>query len=219
MKIGVLGTGVVGETIASALIRKGHDVMMGSRTTNNAKAQAWADAQGNSARIGSFNDTARFGELLFNCLRAEHVVPVFKAIDTTAVQGKICIDVSNPLDFSQGPTPQVLDEYKNISLAEKLQETLPSAHIVKALNTVNYKLMVDARKVADGSHNLFICGNSTHAKEQVKHFLANNFYWQPEGLLDLGDIKAAHAIEAIVPFWVLVYRSSGTPLFNFKIVQ
>jgi predicted dinucleotide-binding enzyme len=84
---------------------------------------------------------------------------------------------------------------------------------------MNYKLMVDARLVNNGSHNLFICGNDLNAKNQVKHLLVDNFHWKPESLVDLGDIKSARCTEAIVPFWVLVWQSLGTPLFNFKVVQ
>ncbi|HYK54937.1 MAG TPA: hypothetical protein VEV15_00535 [Flavisolibacter sp.] len=79
--------------------------------------------------------------------------------------------------------------------------------------------MVDAREVNKGDHHLFICGNDTDAKNKVKHFLVDNFHWKADHLIDLGGIESARAIEAIVPFWVLVYRSLGTPLFNFKIVQ
>jgi 8-hydroxy-5-deazaflavin:NADPH oxidoreductase len=80
-------------------------------------------------------------------------------------------------------------------------------------------LLVVARVVNHGDHHLFVCGNNTDAKNKVKHFLVDNFHWKPDHLIDLGPIESARAIEAIVPFWVLVYQSLGTPLFNFKIVS
>lgn len=219
MKIGILGTGTVGEAIASALVNRGHTVMMGSRSATNDKIQAWVKKAGKGALGGTFNEAAGFGELLFICLNGEHAAAVAEQLHTENVAGKIIIDITNPLDFSQGTPPRILDQYAVISLGETLQQILPQAHVVKTLNTVNYKLMVDAREVNGGSHDLFICGNDANAKNQAKHFLVDNFYWKPEGLIDLGDIKSARTMEAIVPFWVLVYRSIGTPLFNFKIVH
>lgn len=79
--------------------------------------------------------------------------------------------------------------------------------------------MVDARKVNNGDHHLFICGNDTNAKNKAKHFLVDAFHWRADRLIDLGGIEAARTMEAVVPFWLLVYRSQETPLFNFKIVQ
>jgi predicted dinucleotide-binding enzyme len=219
MKIGILGTGTVGTTIASALVNKGHSVMLGSRTRGSEKGRAWVDEMGEGASEGSFPDAAIYGEMVFICLNGEHAIAALQTLDPTSVQQKILIDITNPLDFSQGMPPQILEAYRSISLAEKIQETLPHSFIIKTLNTVNYKLMVDAREVAGGDHSLFICGNNGEAKEQVKDLLIQNFHWLPESFVDLGTIAAARTMEAIVPFWVLVYRSIGTPLFNFKIVS
>lgn len=220
MRIGVLGTGTVGEAIATALIKKGHAVQMGSRTANNEKAVAWAERCGEQASHGSFNDAAAFGEMSFICLNGAHALDAVSSINRKKLEGKIVIDITNPLDFSKGMPPQILEGLGNSnSLGEEIQKALPDAYVVKTLNTVNYKLMVDAREVNKGDHHLFICGNDVEAKNKVKHFLVDNFHWKPGHLVDLGGIEAARAIEAIVPFWVLVYRSIGTPLFNFKIVH
>jgi len=91
--------------------------------------------------------------------------------------------------------------------------------VVKTLNTVNYKLMVDATIVNNGDHHLFVCGNNSDAKNKVKHFLVDNFHWKPHHFVDVGDIKSARTVEAIVPFWVTVMQALQTPLFNFKIVH
>jgi predicted dinucleotide-binding enzyme len=220
MKIGVLGTGVVGEAIASALIGKGHHVLMGSRTAGNEKAKAWKKKGGNKASEGTFRDAALYGDLFFICLNGEHALDAVKTVNTEDVAGKIVMDVTNPLDFTQGMPPGILENFRgNTSLSEEIQKAIPAAYVIKTLNTVNYNLMVDARKVAGGEHDLFICGNDVEAKNKAKHFLVDNFHWKAARLIDLGGIQSARAIEAIVPFWVLVYRSIGTPLFNFKIVQ
>jgi predicted dinucleotide-binding enzyme len=129
------------------------------------------------------------------------------------------VDVTNPLDFQPGRLPQILEAYRSVSLGEQIQNALPGSRVVKALNTLNYKLMVDARLINGGDHNVFICGNDPVAKESVRALLSNNFHWQPGNVIDLGTIEAAHGMEAIVPFWVLVMKSYHTPVFNFKVVH
>ena len=220
MKIGVLGTGVVGEAIASALTGKEHMVMIGSRTADNEKGTAWVKKAGNYASQGTFSDTANFGDLLFVCLNGEHALSVVKGLDEGGTRNKIIVDVTNPLDFTKGMPPRLLEGFSNgNSMGEEIQRALPNAYVVKTLNTVNYKLMVDARIVNKGDHNLFICGNDADAKNKVKHFLVDNFHWKPNHLTDLGGIEASRCVEAIVPFWVSVWQSLGTPLFNFQVVH
>jgi predicted dinucleotide-binding enzyme len=220
MNIGVLGTGTVGEAIATALTKRGHNVKMGSRTANNEKAIAWVEKLNGHASQGNFDDAAAFGEMIFICLNGSHALDAIRSIEKENLDGKIVIDITNPLDFSKGMPPQILEGLGNSnSLGEEIQKALPDSYVVKTLNTVNYKLMIDAREVNKGDHHLFVCGNNADAKNRVKHFLVDNFHWKADHLIDLGNIEAARAVEAIVPFWVLVYRSIGTPLFNFKIVS
>ena len=219
MNIGVLGTGAVGEAIASALIENKHQVKMGSRTASNEKAVTWAKKAGKNASEGTFDDAAFFGDLLFLCLNGAYALDAVKSIQLNHVKDKIVVDLTNPLDFSHGMPPTILDEYSIVSLGEKIQKELSTAHVVKTLNTVNYKLMVDASIVNDGDHHLFVCGNNPDAKNKVKHFLVDNFNWKPHHFVDVGDIKSARTVEAIVPFWVTVMQALQTPLFNFKIVH
>jgi hypothetical protein len=219
MNIGVLGTGTVGEAIATALTEKGHNVRMGSRTADNEKATAWVEKSNEHATQGDFNDAAAFGDLVFLCLNGAYALDALRLVDKVNLDGKIIIDVTNPLDFTKGLPPQILQGLGNFdSLGEEIQKALPDSFVVKTLNTVNYKLMVDAREVNKGDHHLFVCGNNTEAKNKVKHFLVDNFHWKADHMIDLGGIESSRTVEAIVPFWVLVYRSLGTPLFNFKIV-
>ena len=219
MNIGVLGTGTVGEAIASALIEKKHHVKMGSRTASNEKASAWVKKAGKNASQGTFDDAASFGDLVFLCLNGEYALDAVKSIQLNHVKEKIVVDLTNPLDFSHGMPPTILDEYSIVSLGEKIQQELTTAYVVKTLNTVNYKLMVDATIVNNGDHHLFVCGNNSDAKNKVKHFLVDNFHWKPHHFVDVGDIKSARTVEAIVPFWVTVMQALQTPLFNFKIVH
>jgi predicted dinucleotide-binding enzyme len=219
MKIGILGTGAVGEAIGTALAKK-HHVIMGSRTAGNEKSTKWVKKAGKSASEGTFNDAATEADLIFICLNGEHALDAIESINKESVTNKILIDLTNPLDFSSGMPPELIRDLSgDTSLGEQIQNALPAAFVVKALNTVNYNLMVDATKVNKGDHNLFLCGNDLDAKNKVKHFLVDNFHWRPESLLDLGGIEAARSIEGIVPFWVLVWQALGTPLFNFKVVK
>lgn len=220
MNIGVLGTGVVGETIATALTEKGHNVRLGSRSSINEKAAAWVKRSNNHATQGDFNDAAGFGDLVFLCLNGAHALDALRLVNNDSLVDKIVVDVTNPLDFSQGMPPRILPGLGNeTSLGEQIQKALPRAHVVKALNTVTAKLMVDPRQVNKGDHNLFVCGNNADAKNKVMHFLVDNFGWRPENVLDLGGIQSARCTEAYVPFWATLMQAVGTPVFNIKLVK
>lgn len=220
MNIGVLGTGVVGETIATALTKKGHNVRMGSRTEANEKAAAWVKNANEHATQGDFTDAAGFGEIVFLCLNGEHALDALRMVHADSVQGKIVVDLTNPLDFTKGMPPQILDGFGNAtSLGEKVQAALPAAFLVKTLNTINCDVMVNPKKVAGGDHSLLICGNQQDAKNRVMHFLVDNFGWKADNFIDLGGIEKSRVMEAYVPLWVSMMQSLGTPLFNFKIVR
>ncbi|RYY63543.1 MAG: NADP oxidoreductase [Chitinophagaceae bacterium] len=219
MKIGVLGTGMVGETLATALIQQGHSVRMGSRSAGNDKATAWAAKHGADASEGSFADAADFGELLFVATHGGSTLHAIQMAGPDNFRNKIVIDVTNPLDFSHGMPPRILKEFQDVSLGEQLQHALPSAHIVKTLNTINSELMVDARHVHGGDHELFLCGDDLASKALVSKFLEQNFNWEAAHIRDLGGISLARTMEAIVPLWVVLYGHLGTGMFNYKIVH
>jgi predicted dinucleotide-binding enzyme len=219
MTIGILGTGVVGETIATALVKKRHEVMIGSRTAGSDKATAWVKKAGKRASHGSFDMAAQYGELLFICLNGEYALRALETIAPEHVNGKIVVDVTNPLDFTHGMPPRILEEYSGVSLGERIQQVLPNSYVVKTLNTVTASLMVDARQVARGSSTLFLSGNNPDAKNKVAHFLTDNFYWKGDYLIDLGDITSARVAEGLVPLWVQLWQALGTPMFNFRVVK
>jgi 8-hydroxy-5-deazaflavin:NADPH oxidoreductase len=220
MKIGILGTGMVGEMIGTALLEKGHEVMIGSRTASNEKAVQWAAKNDHNASYGIFKDAVQFGDIIFLCVNGSAVTDVLQMAGADHFKGKIVIDLTNPLDFSNGFPPSLLLQYSNIySLGEEVQKNLPTAKVVKALNTVTASLMINANLVNNGNHNLFICGNDKEAKNIVKHFLANNFNWKPELMIDMGDIKSARLTEGMIPFWVGVMQAEQSAVFNFMIVK
>ena len=220
MKIAVLGTGIVGETIATALIEKGHSVKMGSRSAKNEKAAAWVNKSKTNASQGDFNDAAAFGEIVFLCLNGAHALDAVRAVEASNVKDKVVIDLTNPLDFSKGMPPRLLEGLNNsTSLGEEIQKIIPAAQVVKTLNTVNCNVMVNPKLINNGDHSLFICGNDADAKNKVKNFLVDTFGWKTDNLLDLGGIVAARGAEAYVPFWVMMMQATGSPMFNIKVVK
>lgn len=218
MKIGILGTGVVGNTIGTALIAKGHEVKMGSRDAVNEKAAGWTKANGKNASQGIFEDAVVFGDIVFNCTKGEHSLEALTSAGEQNLAEKILIDVANPLDFSKG-MPPTLSLVNDTSLGETIQIAFPQTKVVKALNTLNCTLMVDANKLADGDHNLFICGNDETAKQKVKELLHENFNWKIENIIDLGDITNSRGTEQLLPIWIRLWSALGTTDFNFKIVR
>lgn len=216
MKIAVLGTGMVGNTIASKLVALGHEVKMGSRTAGNEKAVEWAKQAGKGASEGTFEDAAKFGELVFNCSNGAATLEVLRAAGAENLKGKVLIDIANPLDFSKGFPPS-LTVSNTDSLGEQVQRELPDVKVVKTLNTVNCFLMVDASKVNNGDHDMFVCGNDAGAKGQVIEILKGWFGWK--NVIDLGDISNARGTEMYLPLWVRLYGALKSADFNLKIVR
>jgi predicted dinucleotide-binding enzyme len=216
MKIGVLGTGMVGNTIGSKLIELGHEVKMGSRTSGNEKAIAWTASAGGKASEGTFADAAAFGELLFNCTSGMASLEVMKQAGESNLKNKILIDISNPLDFSKGMPPS-LSVCNTDSIGEQIQRSYPDLKVVKALNTLNCRLMVNPEALP-GEHEIFICANDEQAKGKAKKVL-NSFGWSDDRIHDLGDITGARSTEMILPIWVRLMGRMGTPQFNFHIVK
>ena len=218
MKIAVFGTGMVGDTIGSRLIELGHNVMMGSRTANNEKALAFVSKHKTHASAGTYTEAAKFGEVIFNCTKGDGSIEALKQAGE-AVNGKIIIDVSNPLDFSKGAPPSLIPSLSNTnSLGEEIQKTFPTSRVVKTLNTMWCGLMVNPNMIAGGSHTNFICGNDKEAKATVKSLL-KEFGWRDENILDLGDISNARGTESVLPIWLRVWGATQNGAFNLKVVS
>jgi hypothetical protein len=215
-KIAVLGTGSVGKTIGTRLVQLGYEVMMGSRTSNNEKAAEWVKSAGTLATQGTFADAAQFGELVFNCTKGEHSLDVLRIANIENLAGKILIDLSNPLDFSQGIPPFLIPSLANTnSLGEEIQKLLPQTHVVKTLNIVNCEVMVNAAKCG-GDATMFMAGNDNEAKKEVKTIL-EQFDWKD--VIDLGEIRHARSIEMMLPIWLSVSLASHNAFIGFKIVR
>ena len=217
MKIAVLGTGTVGDTIGSKLVELGHSVMMGSRTADNEKAKAFTSKHNGKVSAGTFADAAAFGEIIFNCTAGGGSLEALKLAGGANLKGKVIVDLANSLDFSKG-MPPTLSVVNTTSLAEEIQKSFPDAKVVKALNTMWCGLMVNPGMVNGGDHSTFICGNDEGAKAKVKD-LMKTFGWQEKNILDLGDLTAARGTEMYLPLWLRIYGATKNGAFNIKIVS
>lgn len=214
MKIGVFGSGGVAQAVGGKLVELGHAVVFSSRTPE--KLAGWLAAIGGGARAGSAAEAAAHGDLLINATQGGASLEVLAAAGAENLNGKILIDIANPLDFAQGFPPSLFVANTD-SLGEQIQRSFPEVKVVKTLNTVSAPLMVNPRQLADGDHTLFISGNDTEAKAQVTTWLREWFGWSQ--IFDLGDITTARGSEMLLALWVRLFAAQGTPIFNVKIVR
>jgi predicted dinucleotide-binding enzyme len=214
MRIGILGTGVVGQTIGSRLIQLGHDVMLGSRSATNEKAAKWVAENGERAHQGTFADTASFGEMVFNCTSGQVSLEALSAAGAANLDGKIIVDVSNPLDFSKG-FPPTLTVCNTDSIAEQIQSAFPNSKVVKTLNTMTAAVMVTPSLVP-GEHDIFVSGNDADAKQRVSDLL-RSFGWRT--IIDLGDVTSARGAEMILPLWLRLMGAFKSPIMNFHVAR
>jgi predicted dinucleotide-binding enzyme len=227
MKIAVLGTGMVGRAIAAKLVALGHDVVVGTRDVDATLARTEPDAMGNppyadwqkenaQVRLVPLAEAGAYGALIVNATSGQGSQAALEGAGAANLAGKVILDVANPLDFSQG-MPPTLSVANTDSLAEQLQAAFPDAHVVKALNTMNAYVMVDPARLS-GSHNVFLAGDDSAAKETVKELL-RAFGWTDEAIVDLGGIRAARGTEMYLPLWLSLYGALGTGDFNIGIVR
>lgn len=216
MNIGVLGSGMVGQGIAAALVAGGHQVTIGTRDAS--KLAEWHTGVNAQAVIGSFAEAAAAGEIVFNCTLGAGTLAALHMAGADKLNGKILIDISNPLDFSQGFPPSLFVSNTD-SLGEQIQRAFPAVKVVKTLNTLAVTLMVNPGLLNEGDHTIFLSGNDAAAKSTVKKHLMEWFGWREEGIIDLGDITTARGTEMLLPVWVRLYGAFGSPLFNFKVVK
>ncbi|MFO7539250.1 MAG: NADP oxidoreductase [Chloroflexota bacterium] len=202
--------------------------MFGTRDVAATLARTEPDGYGNppfsewkkqrpQVRLGTFQEAAAHGEILFNTTAGVASLSALNQAGAGNLRAKILIDIANPLDGSQG-FPPTLAVANTDSLAEQIQKAFPETKVVKTLNTMNAHLMVNPGLLPD-DHTVFISGNDAEAKKQVATFLTDWFGWQPQNILDLGDITTARGTEMLLPLWIRLYGALQTPMFNFKIVK
>lgn len=214
MRIGILGTGIVGQTLGRRLVQLGHQVTIGSRKATNEKAAKWVAEVGAGGSSGTFADAAANAELVLNCTGGSVSLDALRQAGAKNLAGKIVIDVSNPLDFSKG-FPPTLTVCNTDSVAEQIQREFPDVKVVKSLNTMNAGVMVNPELVP-GEHDVFVSGNDAGAKAEVADLL-RSFGWR--NVIDLGDITTARGAEMILPIWLRLMGTLNTPQFNFHIAH
>ena len=196
MKVGVFGSGDVAKVLGAGFLKHGHEVVMGTRTT--AKLAEW-QKQNPKGKVGSFADAAKFGELVVLAVKGNAAAEVLLAAGTKNLDGKPIIDATNPIADAP-PTNGVLKFFTHLdeSLMERLQQEFPTAHFVKAFNSVGSVLMVNPQFKA-GKPTMFICGNDESAKRIVNGVL-EQFGWETT---DMGKVEAARAIEPLCMLWCI----------------
>ncbi len=227
MRIGVLGTGAVGRTLGAAIARHGDEVAIGTRDVNTLLARSEPGQMGeppfaqwhqDHTEVGltTFADAAGRAELVILATAGTVAIDALSAAGNENLAGKVLIDVTNPLDFSQGFPPSLFVGNTD-SLGERIQAAFPDVRVVKTLNTVTAALMVDPAAVDGGNHTMFLCGNDPDAKTEVARLLGSWFGWRD--VLDLGDIIGARAAEAYLTLWVRMMATLDTAMFNVKVVR
>ncbi|MBI4897550.1 MAG: NAD(P)-binding domain-containing protein [Actinobacteria bacterium] len=214
MKIGILGTGTVGRTLAARIAELGHEVTIGARRADSESLRPFEEMTG--VLTGSFADAAAGADLVIN---ATNGMASLEALATVgeALDGKTLLDLANELDASQGMPPRPLASADN-SLAQKIQQAHPSVSVVKSLNTMNCDVMVDPSLVP-GDHAVFVSGDDDQAKTRVKDLL-RQFGWRDDQILDLGGIETAAAAEMLMHIWLRVMVARGgfeAGPFNFAV--
>jgi 8-hydroxy-5-deazaflavin:NADPH oxidoreductase len=226
MKIAVFGTGVVGRTLGEGLSKQGHDVLIGTRDVDQTLARTDPDAMGNppfsdwqsqhsEVELTTFEAAASAAEVVVNATSGGGSLAALEAAGS-GLDGKVLVDVANPLDFSKG-MPPTLWVANTDSLAEQIQQAFPSSKVVKALNTMNARLMIEPSRLPEG-HAVFIAGEDAGAKEIVRKLL-QELGWNSDDIVDVGGIRAARGLEMYLPLWLSLMGTLGTADFNIRLVK
>jgi predicted dinucleotide-binding enzyme len=225
MKIAVLGTGTVGRTIAARLSGLGHDVTVGTRDPQATLARTEPDGMGNQPYsdwaadheevcLATFADAAASAELVVNATSGHGALPALEAAGEDHLADKVVLDISNPLDFSNGFPPTLFVKDTD-SLGEQVQRAFPRARVVKTLNTLTAELMVHPTNLGQES-SVFVSGDDAAAKATVTELLTS---FGHTDVIDLGDITTARGTEMLLPVWLRLMGALGTAAFNFKVVR
>jgi predicted dinucleotide-binding enzyme len=213
MKIGVLGTGVVGQTLGTALVGLGHEVKMGSRTPGSQKVHDWVSKNGAGATAGSFDEAAAFGKLLILATLWEGTEHALSMTEATHFVNKIVVDVTNPLHFDErGP---VLALGFTESGGEKIQAWLPQSQVVKAFNSVTANLMSNPQQTLGETPDMLICGDDEDAKATVTALLTS-LGWST---VDMGGIEESRLLEPLAMLWIKHMMRTRNWQHAFKLIR
>lgn len=212
-KVGVYGSGQVGESLANGLLKHGYSVMRGSRSVD--RLREWQSKAGPNAQVGSPEETAKFGDILVLAVKGSAAEAALDVCGLGNLNGKVIIDTTNPLADAP-PQNGVLQFFTSLdeSLMERLQRKVPKAHFVKAFSCVGNAVMVDP-DFGDMKPSMFICGNHSAAKEKVSDILTK-FGWD---IADMGSVEAARAIEPLCMLWCIIGFTQNEWTHAFKLLR
>lgn len=222
MKIGIIGSGDVGRRLAGGLLDLGHQVKIGTRDTSKTEVVEWidknkkkGDKESENASAGGFAEAASFGDdLIVLCTSWNGTSNAIKMADPGNMTGKVVIDTTNPLDFSQGLPPRMVVGVTD-SAGEINQRLLPGAKVVKAFNIVGNPHMVHP-DFPGGPPTMFICGNDEQAKKMVTESILTPFGWET---VDIGGLEGARLLEPLAMLWIIHYFRTGTGDHAFKLLK
>jgi hypothetical protein len=204
MKVGILGTGVVGQVLGAGFAKQGHQVKMGSRDPSNEKVREFVKKAGPKASGGTFAEAAAFGDVILLATLWSGTENALQLAGAKTFAGKVVMDATNPLVFAPN-APPALERGWNDSAGEQVQRWLPDAKVVKVYNTVGNAHMVDPQ-LPGGPPDMFICGNDADAKATVTKICAD-FGWPT---IDIGGIEGSRLLEPICILWVLYGIRTGS---------
>ncbi len=212
-KIGIIGSGVVAQTLGKGFMKHGYEVQLGTRDVS--KLSKWIEEAGSAAKVGSPEETAAFGDLIVLAVKGEVAENVARSL-APLLAGKPVIDTSNPIDHTKPPVNGILPYFTSheTSLMELLQQAAPKAHFVKAFNSVGSPAMVNP-SYQEGKPSMFICGNNDEAKQAVTTILTQ-FGWETE---DMGKAEAARAIEPLCMLWCIPGFTNNQWSHAFKLLK
>jgi len=223
VKVAVIGTGMVGQAIAGRLDDLGHDITVGTRDVRAALARidttggpafgSWAEAH-RRVHVARFSEAAEGADVVVNATSGQVSLDALREVGAAALAGTVLMDLSNPLDFSQGFPPTLFVKDTD-SLGEQIQAAFPETRVVKTLNTLTAELMVTPEQLP-GGHSVFVGGNDPAAKELVADLLRSMGHTD---VIDLGDITSSRGTEMYLPLWLRMMQSLGTGMFNVQVVR
>ena len=213
MKIGILGSGDVGQSLGSGFVSLGHQVKIGSREGGNEKSRAWARRAGAKASTGTFAEAATFADLAVLATLWSGTENAIRLADPNSLAGKVVIDATNPLVFAPNAPPGLALGHTD-SGGEQVQRWLPGSRVVKCFNTVGHAHMVHP-DFPGGPPDMFLCGNDADAKKTVTE-ICQAFGWP---VIDIGGIEGARLLEPVCILWVLYGIRTNSWNHAFKLLR
>jgi predicted dinucleotide-binding enzyme len=211
-KIGIIGSGVVAQALGAGFIKYGYEVMLGTR--DSSKLEEWQNTKGQGAQLGSFEEAAKFGEIIVLAVKGNVAKSAIELAGANNLKGKTLMDATNPI-ADAAPVNGVLKFFTTLdeSLMEQLQMAFPRIHFVKAYNSVGSAFMVNPP--FESKPTMFICGNNEEAKKEVSH-IVELFGWE---VSDMGMAEAARAIEPLCMLWCIPGLRENKWMHAFKLLK